>query len=150
VNVAAHGLQIEAPDGWEARIYRRPLDPKEPNTRFPIVHAANFALPSDPGDFGSGAVRVMGTGGVFIALLEYGPAYRGQRKFRIVQAPPQVEATEFAYNTVQIFVAGQLGLQQFFEFKAHTFCLYVVVGSLDAIGVVLPLVNELVGSLTFT
>jgi hypothetical protein len=94
--------------------------------------------------------HVMGAGGVFIALLEYGPVYRGQRTFRVMAAPPQLEAGDFAYNTVQIFVPGQLGLQQFFEFDAHTFCLYVVVGSQDAIGAVLPTVNELVGSLTVT
>jgi hypothetical protein len=148
VNVTAHGLQVEVPDGWDGRIYRRPLDPKEPDTRFPIVHAANFELPADPGDFGSGAVRVMGAGGIFIAVLEYGPVYRGQRTFRVMSAPPQLEASDFAYNTVQIFVPGQLGLQQFFEFAAHTFCLYVVVGSQDAIGAVLPAANELLASLT--
>ena len=150
MNVSAHGLAVEVPDGWESRIYRRPLDPKEPDTRFPIVHAANFALPPDPGDFGSGAVRVMGAGGVFIALLEYGPVYRGQRTFRVMQTPPRLEEVDFAYNTVQVFVPGQLGHQQFFEFKSRTFCLYVVVASLDTIGAVLPVVNDLVGSLSVT
>src|SRR4029079_1019502 len=39
---------------------------------FPVTHAGNFALPPDRGDFGSGAVDVMGESGVLMALGEDG------------------------------------------------------------------------------
>ena len=39
--VEAHGIGLDVPDGWEARIYRRPHGD-------PTLHAANFALPPAP------------------------------------------------------------------------------------------------------
>ena len=53
MKLASHGLTVDVPQGWDARIYRRPQ--AEPN-----LHAANFPLPTDDGDFGSGALSTMG------------------------------------------------------------------------------------------
>ena len=36
-----------------------------------VLHAASFALPAERGDYGSGAVEVMGGSDVLVCLLEH-------------------------------------------------------------------------------
>ena len=73
------------PAGWDGRITvrarrragglrtaggRRSLFTAQPQ---PVVHLANFGLPEERGDFGSGAVELMGDRDVFVVLFEYEP-----------------------------------------------------------------------------
>ena len=67
----AHGLRIDAPPAWDVRVYRRAPGVEE--RTFPVMHAANFALPSRRGDFGSGAVELMGPSDVLVVLFEHDP-----------------------------------------------------------------------------
>ncbi len=95
---------------------------------FPISHVANFALPATRGDFGSGAVDLMGEAGVLMALVEYDPRDAGSRLFDRARPTPRI--AEFSPDTLQRKIYGQLGYQQFFTEAGRAFCLYVVVGSI--------------------
>jgi hypothetical protein len=125
--LAAHGLRVAVPARWEARLYLRerahPLE--APN---PVLHLANFALPPGRGDFGTGAVEVMGAGHAFVALLEYDRAEAGRPLFAAVDRP-RLQVRDFAANALQRRLPGQVGCQRFFTERGRPFCLYVVLGS---------------------
>lgn len=122
MKTSAHGLSIEVPDGWEARIVRRP-------DSAPFLHVGNFALHHDPGQFGAGVTGRMGPDTVFAALVEYlvdehvRPdeglfAARGWR--------PRLRLGEFGRRQLQVTRPGHLGAQRFFTEAGRPFCLYTV------------------------
>src|SRR5262249_26551717 len=86
------------------------------------------ALPPGRGDFGSGAVEVMGAEHAFVALLEYDPAEAGQPLFAAC-GMPRPSVADFAPNALQRPLRGQLGCQRFFTDHGRAFCLYAVLGS---------------------
>jgi hypothetical protein len=94
----------------------------------PVTHLATFPLPADRGDFGSGAVDVMGADDVLIALVEYGPECVDTPLFPRA-AVPTPEPNQFRPESLQRIVSGQLGYQRFFTTAGRAFCLYVVLGS---------------------
>jgi hypothetical protein len=135
--VAAHGLRVTLPDRWEARLYRRDAtDGPEfaaatesaGESNNPVLHLANFALPPGRGDFGTGAVEVMGPAHAFVSLLEYDAEEAGQALFA-TQGRPRLTLRDFAPNALQRRLPGQLGCQKFFTENGRPFCLYVVLGS---------------------
>jgi hypothetical protein len=128
--VAAHGLRVTLPDRWEARLYRRDALPGAPldEAHHPVLHLANFALPPGRGDFGTGAVEVMGPSHAFVSLLEYAAAEAGTALFA-ARGRPRLAAGDFAANALQRRLPGQLGCQKFFTEHGRAFCLYVVLGS---------------------
>lgn len=143
--VAAHGLRVRLPERWEGRLYLRdrPGDvavdeiarwshpaalgwPGEsPN---PVLHLANFALPAGRGDFGTGAVERMGAAHAFLSLVEYDEEEAGRPLFAARGLPRPVLA-DFAANSLQRRLPGQLGTQRFFTESGRAFCLYAVLGS---------------------
>jgi hypothetical protein len=122
VNVSAHGIEIDLPEGWEGRIYRRPGG-------WPILHAANFALPPEDGDFGTAAVGGMPPGGVFIALAEYHPSALGEPLFSRQGVPLPLRPSDVHPRALQRLGPGKAGLQRFFTSAGRPFCLHVVVES---------------------
>jgi hypothetical protein len=126
--VVAHGLRVRLPDRWEARLFLRDGSGSDGESINPVLHLANFALPPGRGDFGSGAVEVMGAGHAFVALLEYDAAEAGQPLFA-AQGLPRPTVDDFARNALQRPLRGQLGCQRFFSDNGRAFCLYVVLGS---------------------
>ncbi|MCU1428803.1 MAG: hypothetical protein JWL83_2803, partial [Actinomycetia bacterium] len=86
MRLSAHGLSVEVPPGWEARILRRTAVAFGEQAR-PVVHLANFALPEGRGDFGAGVVEHMRSGEVFVVLFDYGTASAHQLLFRHVGLP---------------------------------------------------------------
>jgi hypothetical protein len=121
--LAAHALAIDLPAGWEGRIYRR-------RGGDPILHAANFSLPADDGDFGSGATARMPPGGCFIALTEYRPGQGlepGRGLFAPSALPLPLSARDFHHRVLQVGRPGQAGVQHFFTTGGRPFCLYAVV-----------------------
>ncbi|HKC26433.1 MAG TPA: hypothetical protein VKB75_00340 [Jatrophihabitans sp.] len=128
--VAAHGLRVALPPRWEARLFLRDglgagWDGESVN---PVLHLANFALPTGRGDFGSGAVELMGSRHAFVSLLEYDATEAGQPLFA-ARGMPRPALDEFAPNALQRRLPGQLGCQRFFTENGRAFCLYVVLGS---------------------
>jgi hypothetical protein len=126
--VAAHGLHVAVPARWEARLFLRDALRADGESANPVLHLANFALPPGRGDFGSGAVEVMGARHAFVALLEYDRAEAGSALFA-AYGMPRPDVAAFAANALQRPLPGLLGCQRFFTEAGRAFCLYVVLGS---------------------
>jgi hypothetical protein len=135
-----HGLTAALPQRWEGRLYLREAAAN------PVLHLANFALPSGRGDFGSGAVEVMGIEHAFISLVEYGAAEVGQALYA-ARGIPRLTVADFAPNQLQRTLPGQLGCQRFFTHNDRPFCLYVVLGSRRHAATLLTEVHEVLSGL---
>ncbi len=149
----AHGLSAELGTGWEGEIYLRspeapapppPITPapggaglsglSQPRSealavRYPVLQLANFSLPNHRGDFGGGAVELMGAHNIFVSLFEYGPESVGTALFASPDLPWPVNPNAFGPNRLQRPLPGQGGGQWFFTRAERPFCLYVVLGS---------------------
>ncbi len=147
MRIEAHGIRAELPSGWEGRISRRApstvpasraprstpgsdpsAGPVLGEDTGPVLHLANFALPENRGDFGSGAVDVMGTGHLLVVLVEYGSDSAGTALFPTVSQVPGLTARMYDPNGLQRVNPGQAGAQRFFTLNGRAFCLYSVVG----------------------
>jgi hypothetical protein len=128
VKLEAHGLSLDAPIGWEARIERRQTAVAGEVSR-PVIHAATFPLPAQRGDYGSGAVELMGQDDVFVAVLEFGEESVGSALFESRPMPRMIDPERFATNQLQRWIPGQAGQQLFFTDRGRAFCLYIVIGS---------------------
>lgn len=120
------GLGVDAPPGWDSRIYTR-VPEDDVATTHPILHAGNFALPGDRGDFGSGAVDVMGPEHVFVTLMEFHPDAARTELFKR-EGVPTLTPESFSPRKLQRTIEGQAGCQWFFHVGERAFCLFVVLG----------------------
>jgi len=123
MRIAAHGIELDLPSGWEGRIYRLAGGD-------PVLHAATFALPTRDGDFGSGATGIMPPHGAFLALKEYRPGPRlvpGVGLFAPRSIPLPLHRERFHPRALQVGRAGQAGFQHFFTASGRPCCLYAVV-----------------------
>ena len=125
MRLSAHGLEVDVPPGWEARIMRREVQAFGEQPR-PVVHLANFPLPEHRGDFGAGVVEKMQDADVFVAMFEYGPESLGQPLFAH-QGVPRLRPSHLSARRLQRTMPGQAGAQLFFTAGRRAFCLYVVV-----------------------
>lgn len=153
--LTAGGLSIALPKGWEGEIFNRaptvdgrslggPAGDSEVARN--VVHMANFALPAERGDFGSGAVELMNSGAVLVILFEHGPESVDTPLFARTGIP-QLDPSEFHPQQMQRTLAGQSGRQIFFNAAGRAFCLYVVLGAHRQREVLVPLVNDVLASL---
>jgi hypothetical protein len=123
VRTAAHGLSVDVPVGWEARIVRPPESA-------PYLHVASFALSADSGQFGAGVTAAMGSDGAFAALVEYVVDRHVQPDsglFASRRWQPRLRVAEFSHDRLQVARPGHLGAQRFFTVAGRPFCLYAVV-----------------------
>lgn len=123
MRTSGHGLSIEVPRGWEARIARR-------DGSAPFLHVASFALRSDSGEFGATVTAQMGADGAFAALVEYGVDEHvrpGRGLFADLAWRPKLGAGDFHRAQLQVTRAGHLGTQRFFTQAGRPFCLYAVI-----------------------
>lgn len=123
----AEGFEVVVPNGWEVRI-GRPTAELHGGTATPVLHAATFALPEERGDYGSGAVEIMGPDDVFVSLLEFGSEAVGSALFPSGTLPRSIDPQAFRTNGMQRWIAGQSAFQTFFTEGNRAFCLYVVLG----------------------
>jgi hypothetical protein len=121
VRLAAHGIALDLPQGWDGRIWMRAGGG-------PVVHAANIPLPPDDGDFATLASQSLPADGVVVVLIDFGTADAGTPLYAN-PAPTGVEAAELQPQTLLRRLPGQRGLQRFFTSGGRAMCLYVVVGS---------------------
>lgn len=123
MRTAAHGLSVDVPQGWEARIVRPPESA-------PYLHVASFALTADSGQFGAGVTAGMGPDCAFAALVEY-VVDRHIRPdsglFASRRWQPRLRVGEFGHDRLQVARPGHLGAQRFFTVSTRPFCLYAVV-----------------------
>ncbi|MGZ4675402.1 MAG: hypothetical protein ACXVJ7_06770 [Acidimicrobiia bacterium] len=159
-DLRAHGIGVGLPAGWDGRITVRRDGTPEPaiaasGTRVatlqsrPVVHVANFGLPAERGDFGSGAVELMGDHDVFVVIFEHEPAATQTALFRSRGLPRVLAPTDFDPLTLRRGIAGQSAHQAFFQDSGRTFCLYVVLGSHARRARLVPLVNRVLASVRF-
>lgn len=133
MRLTGHGLSADLPRGWEGTIS---LDRSEEALALagaggsvrPVAHLATFPLPRDRGDFGSGAVELMRTEDVFVALLEYAEQEADSPLFARRGLPRRLDPRRFNNRSLQRGIAGQVGWQAFFTEAGRAFCLYVVLG----------------------
>ncbi len=148
----AGGVGISLPRGWEGEIYNRApvVDGRSlqtPGAANPdevarnVIHVANFALPAERGDFGSGAVEIMNSGAILIVLFEHGPESVGTPLFARTGIPV-LTPEEFDPQQMQRTLNGQSGRQIFFTANGRAFCLYVVLGSHRQRTTLVPIANE--------
>jgi hypothetical protein len=141
----AYGIEARLPDGWEARIFVR--TPVGGEVTHPVAHFATFALPPDVADFGGGAVTLMGVNDIFAVLFEYGTESLGRRLFDRRGMPRSLATTDFRPYLLRRGLGGQSGTQWFFTESGRPFTLYVVLGSHARRDVLVPRVNDLIGTL---
>lgn len=146
--IAAAGLQVDVPRGWEARIQRRAADPG--TTTHAVLHIANFPLPLDRGDFGSGAVEIMESDDVLVVVVEYDPTSARTPLFQAQGLPAPVSPDWFSLGGLQRALPGQGGMQRFFSVDGRAFCLYVVLGSFANRARLVPQVNAVLATVDVT
>ena len=127
MRIAADGFDVEVPEGWEVRI-SRPTEKLEGGVSKPVLHAATFPLPEGRGDYGSGAVEMMGTNDVFVSLLEFGDEAVDSALFRPGPMPRTIDPQKFRTNGMQRWIPGQSAYQHYFTESGRAYCLYVVLG----------------------
>ena len=139
------GLEIELPDGWDGRIYRRQANDEAVTRR--ALHAANFALPPNLGDYAVDAAERMGSGDVLVVLLEFDPDRAGEGLFANEGLPTSMGAGDFSPSAMPRAMPGRTAAQWFFSRGGRAFCLYVVLGSHGERSALVPLVNQVVETL---
>jgi hypothetical protein len=137
--LAAHGLSVGLPPGWDARIERRAA-------AFPVLHASTQRLPAVRGDYGSGLVETMGGRDVFVALVEFDPRDGGAAMFDTAGIP-LLREQDFDPNAQQRVIPGMCGSQRFLVASGRAFCLYVVLGSWVLRRTLVATANEVVGTI---
>jgi hypothetical protein len=121
LRVDGHGISLEVPAGWEARIVKRDGGA--------VLHVATFALLATDGDFGAAATGRMRRGDAFAALVEYvDPAtIRPNVGLYAARRRPAPALHEFGPMALQVTRPGQWGWQHFFTESGRTCCLYAVI-----------------------
>ena len=148
------GVSLALPRGWEGEIFSRATvidgrslqSPGDEEVARNVVHVANFALPPERGDYGSGAVELMSSGAILVVLFEHGPESVDTPLFAR-RGIPVLDPDEFHPQQMQRTLHGQSGRQIFFQEAGRAFCLYVVLGSHRQRRVLVPVVNEVLAGL---
>ena len=158
--LAAHGLTVHTPPGWEGRIFRRlqhgqvasassdkgPSAPAGEET-FPVLHLATIALPNDVGDYGSQAVENLGPGDAIVVVKEFASRLATEPVFSTPGLPRSLSPDDFSPQMLQRLLPAQAGLQRFAHEAGRAFCLYVVLGGWKNRNQVVPAINRVLGTL---
>lgn len=144
--LVSQGLGVSLPSGWDGHIYRRGA--AGPAQTHPVLHAATFALPPERGDFGGGAVELMGADDIFVSLFDFGPDAASAALYQKRSGVPRsVSADMFSPHSLQRGLPGQCGLQVFFNAGGRGLCLYIVLGSWQDRVSLVAKVNQLLPTL---
>jgi hypothetical protein len=122
VVLEAHGLRVELPRGWSGRVFRRAAGGA-------TLHAGDFQLPLDDGEFGDRSTGMMPGGASFLALTEYLPGAgleAGRGLFAPRRIPRTLDSTAFKSTGLAHPRPDQAGMQHFFTVAGRPLCLYVV------------------------
>jgi hypothetical protein len=142
--IRAHGIAAQLPRRFEGRIFVRPASV---GASYPVGQFATFPIPDDIGDFGSGAVNLMGPDDVFATLFEFGPESLGTALFSSQGLPSPLSPDDFSPVRLRRGIPGQSGTQRFFAEAGRPFSFYAVLGSHVRRNALVPSVNELISSL---
>lgn len=137
----AAGISVDLPPGWDGGIAEGAvLD--DGAVRRSVTHLASFPLPEQRGDYGGGAVNLMGWTDILIVLLEFDTDSTAQPLFAMKGLPRTLRSSDFGRSTLQRQIDGQGGCQLFFQEAGRAFCLYVVLGSYVDREDLIPRVND--------
>jgi len=120
--LSAHGISIELPPRWSGRVFRH-------HGGGATLHAGDFQLPLDDGQFGDRSTALMPAGACFMALTEYLPGAGlrpGDGLFAASRVPRVLDPTAFSSAGLAHPRPGQAGMQRFFTAAGRPFCLYAV------------------------
>jgi len=151
--LAAHGVGVAIPGGWEAELSTVEEDAhlagpvSFANQPRVLLHAANFPLPVERGDYGSGAVETMDSGSVLVVILEFDNASASTALFAHEGLPTNLTVDDFSTQQLQRPQRNQSGAQRFFHVGNRAFCLYVVLGSHVMRGVLVEEANRILAGL---
>jgi hypothetical protein len=146
------GITVDVPSGWEGRIYSKPSPgPRgaaaQHSPENAVVHVASFPLPPGTGDYGGGAVEQMTNKDLLVVVMEHGRQSATTPLFAVVGIP-RITADDVSTTCLQRLIDGQGGAQRFFNVNGRAFCLYVVFGSYARRVRTIPIVNDILKSLT--
>lgn len=159
--LSASGIEVDVPAGWEGRIYAKPAagassgvdaagaGPGDAPAENAVAHVASFPLPPGVGDYGGGATEQMTNKDLLVVLMEHGRASAGTALFA-AQGIPRLGADEVSPTCLQRMLEGQGGVQKFFTVNNRAFCLYVVFGSYARSVRTVPVVNDILASISIT
>lgn len=143
--LSAYGVDVDLPDGWDGRIYQRDNEGDAGSRR--ALHAANFPLPPNRGDYGGGVTEGMGGEDVFVSLVEFHPDNSNDGLFQSQGLPAEVTADAFTPGGMPRALPGQAGAQFFFSVGDRAFCLFAVIGSYADRERLVPIVNSVIATL---
>ena len=121
MKLSGFALAIDLPAKWEGRIFRH-------QGGEPTMHAANFALPAQDGNYGAKATSAMGHAGAFLAITEFEPELANTPLFAHTGLPRRIRPADLSPRAMMRVRTGFAGRQWFFHERNRAFCLYVVVG----------------------
>ena len=153
-SLSGSGITVEVPAGWEGRIYAkherapRAMGHQE-QTPNAVVHVASFPLPPGTGDYGGRAVEQMTTTDLLVILLEHGRQSAASPLFASTGVP-RLSIDDVSTTCLQRLIDGQGGAQKFFTVNDRAFCLYVVFGSYLRRGRTVPVVNDILRTVTIS
>lgn len=153
--MAAHGLSVQVPAGWDGSIRRgagdgsdTPIDDVGPlGTTNPVLHVASFVLPAVRGDYGGGAVESMRPTDIFIALVEFDPEAGSTALFAAPGLQRPLLPAMFGRGTMHRPLVGASGHQQFFHTQGRAFGLYVALGAHRLRSSLVPRVDRVVSTM---
>jgi hypothetical protein len=119
----AHGLRVELPRGWSGRVFGGPGG-------VATLHAGDFQLPLQDGEFGDRSTGSMPEVATFLALTEYRPGAGlepGVGLFSARRIPLPLDPASFGTSRLAHPRPGQVGTQHFFTTSGRPFCMYAVI-----------------------
>ncbi len=150
VKIDSDGFSVDVPKGWDAAI-TKPVEEQfgihKAGRTYPVLHVANFPLPPRRGDYGSGAVEIMGRGGVLICLLEFDREEATSKLFAGKKIPRKLAPRDFSPDTMQRTLSGKSGAQFFGVNAGRALCLYAVLGSHARRATLVPEINRVLGTI---
>ena len=102
------------------------------------------------GDFGGGAVTLMGPDDIFAVLFEYGPESAGKALFARAGMQRSLAPADFRSTLLRRGLGGQSGTQWFFTEAGRPFTFYAVLGSHARRNALVPRVNALLAALSIS
>ena len=121
-----HGLAVDIPRGWEARMFVPDLPP--PAINLPVLHVSSAPLPTSRSSYAAEASRGLGDRGILFSLLEFEAALANVGLYAAQGMPVPIRADELDHRAMQIPHPEQGGVQRFFSQAGRAFSLYVIAG----------------------
>jgi hypothetical protein len=117
-----HQIGVALPRGWSGRVFGGLHG-------VATLHAGDFQLPLDDGEFGDRSTGSMPAVAAFLALTEYRPGAgleAGVGLFSPRRIPLPLDPAGFRASGLAHPRPGQVGTQHFFTTSGRPFCLYAV------------------------